>query len=95
MTHQTGNKGGVEVLIHRFSVCVAIIGSFYAAPWIIKALRDDMYTYLIESIGYELAHWGSWLFVGVVILAAFFGSAAMLHLLLNGAIKKLSSRSAF
>lgn len=92
---QQAQASGLEALIHKFAVCVALIGSFYAAPWIAQQLRTDMEDYLYQHLSSMLAYWGSWLFIGIVILAAFFGSAALLQLIINLIIQSLRRRDPY
>jgi len=93
MTQQ--NQSNLTTMVSRFSVCIAVIGAFYAAPWIVRYFRADMFDYLKPSLGTDIAYWGAWIFIGVVVLATLFGAAAILQLLLNTLIRKISSTQLF
>ena len=95
MQNQQQKETGVSAFIHKFAVCISLVFSFYLAPMIIEKLREDMQTYLSESMNYTFAMWGSWLYIVIVILAAFYGITVLLNLVLNALIKAASTRDRF
>ena len=81
--------------IARFSHALAALGAFFLAPVIARTVRVEMFHYLAAEFGRELAVWGSWAFVGIVVLAGFFGVSALLQLFVQGLIRGGSRRGLF
>lgn len=87
-----------STLVHtmaRLSKCVGAIGTFYLAPYIAQQYRLEMEHYLADAFGHVAAFYGSWVFVGVVVLTAFFAIATFLHLFLHAFIRFFARRSVF
>ena len=91
-TNAPSSESSLAKNTSRFAFAASGIAAFYLAPLIAKNLRGDMYQYLFTDFGYEVAQWGSWAFVAVVILASFFGVSMLLQLLIQGVIRGTSRK---
>ena len=91
--HQS--QSGLSRSLDWFSKCAAGVGAFLLAPLITNYFRADMLFYLREAFRYDVAYYGSWVFVGVVVLAAFFGIATLTQLLIHALIRWGARRSVF
>ena len=81
--------------ISRFSHAVSAVGAFFLAPIIARNVRIEMFQYLAAEFGREIAYWGSWAFVGIIILTSFFGIAVLLQLIVQGSIRSVSRKRVF
>ncbi len=88
-------ESGLARSMTWFSRSLAVIGAFYLAPLVARHLRLDMFRWLAEPFGYDVAQWGSWIFVGAVVLAAGAGIATVFHLMLHALIRLGARRSVF
>lgn len=91
--HQS--QSGLSRSLDWFSKCVAATGAFLLAPLVTQHFRVEMLRYLLDAFRYDVAYYGSWVFVGVVVLAAFFGIATLTQLLIHALIRWGARRSVF
>ena len=89
------SESGLVKNISRFSHAVSAVGAFFLAPVIARNVRAEMFQYLAAEFGREMAYWGSWAFVGIAVLASFFGIAALLQLIIQEAISRRSRKGVF
>lgn len=95
MNNQQKPDSSLVQNISRFAYAVSGVAAFYLAPPIVRYLRPDMFRYLATEFSYDLATWGSWGFVIVVIIASFFGFSALLQLLVQALIRSFSRKGVF
>lgn len=97
MTNPSGQPPECSLVknISRFSHAVSAVVAFFLAPVIARNVRGEMFHYLAAEFGREMAYWGSWAFVGIAILASFFGIAALLQLIIQGSIRAVSRKGVF
>ena len=92
---QNAAPSGLTQNITRFSYCLAGVVVFYLSPQVATSLRPQMMTHLASEFGYDIAHWGSWGFIALLLLCGFFGASSALQLFILAVIRKLSNTLRF
>lgn len=86
------NHSDLVKSISRFTNCLSGAGMLYLSPKIAAYIRPGMYAYLAAEFGGDIAGWGSWGFVLLLIFCGFFGASALTLLLINSLVRKGSTK---
>lgn len=66
----------------KFANMLSGVAAIFAAPYIQKYGHPFTVTYLSESFDYQLAHWGAWLVVGLLIGCCFYGLSTLFQVMI-------------
>lgn len=86
------NDSGLVKSISRFTNCLSGAGMLYLSPKIAAHIQPGMYVYLAAEFSGDIARWGSWGFVLLLIFGGFFGASTLTLLLINSLVRKGSTK---
>ena len=89
---QPTQTSALEKSISRFANTLAALAAIFFFPYVEQHLRGEVLAYLLSSLSYSWAYFGSWVFVGLIGLGIYFGGSTLLqmgvYLLFHRSIRK-------
>lgn len=66
----------------KFTNMLSGVAAIFAAPYIQKYVHPFAVNYLADSFDHQLAYWGAWLAVGLLIGCCFYGLSTLFQILI-------------
>ncbi|MFK4751080.1 hypothetical protein [Oceanobacter antarcticus] len=80
---QENSQGSMGKAITGFSGALAATGAILLSPLIARHVRVPVQGFLSSELDYQTAYWGSWAVVILLAASSYFGSSAVLQLLVQ------------
>jgi hypothetical protein len=78
--NQPKNKATSAMM--KFANMLSGVAAIFAAPYVQQYVHPFTFNYLSNSFDHQLAYWGAWLVVGLLIGSCFYGLSTFFQILI-------------